>query len=328
MEKLKEILEEETLRNALSGGTAGLVAAVITCPLDMIKLRLQNRVSSKSTIEIFMEIWKIDGIRGLYRGVFPTAAGYLPSWVPLSLMQGIFFTVYDYSKKKGERHFPNQSQTLSHIIAALQAGLSSTILTNPIWVARTRIMTQPLIATAHYPYYYTSTLHALSTILKTEGWSALYKGLGPSLLGVSHVVVQFPLYEYLKSLGDGKSVLIIDSKGQTILLSSATSKTIASFITYPHEVVRTRLQTQMTSLAIEQPSAPRPSACTKLEKANSNVKYTGIIQTVKLVMKEEGFTGFYKGFGISLIRTVPASALTILTYELISRTLRDFADSE
>lgn len=85
--------EGETIRNALSGGTAGLVAAVITCPLDMIKLRLQNRVSSKTTLEIFNEIWKIDGLKGLYRGVFPTAAGYLPSWVIIvnsgNLLHGI-----------------------------------------------------------------------------------------------------------------------------------------------------------------------------------------------------------------------------------------------
>ncbi|KAJ3312547.1 hypothetical protein HDV04_002864 [Boothiomyces sp. JEL0838] len=302
MEKIKQILEGETIRNALSGGTAGLVAAVITCPLDMIKLRLQNRVSSKTTLEIFNEIWKIDGLKGLYRG-------------------GIFFTVYDYSKKNCENCFPNQSQTFTHILAALQAGLSSTILTNPIWVARTRIMTQPLAPTTHYPYYYTSTLDALSTILRKEGWPALYKGLGPSVLGVSHVVVQFPLYEYLKSLGD-------DSKGQTILLSSATSKTIASFITYPHEVVRTRLQTQMTSFHNQETIAPHPTACTKIEVENSKARYTGIVQTVKLVLKKEGIFGLYKGFGISLIRTVPASALTILTYELISRTLRDYAESE
>lgn len=77
-----------------------------------------------------------------------------------------------------------------------------------------RIMTQPLAPTTHYPYHYTSTLDALSTILRKEGWSALYKGLGPSVLGVSHVVVQFPLYEYLKSLGDGKLSLTQIPKGK------------------------------------------------------------------------------------------------------------------
>lgn len=60
-------------------------------------------------------------------------------------------------------------------------------------------MTQPHVEMSN-SYYYTSTRHALYQIYNTEGWKALYKGLGPSLLGVSHVVVQFPIYEHIKQL--------------------------------------------------------------------------------------------------------------------------------
>jgi solute carrier family 25 folate transporter 32 len=45
---------------------------------------------------------------------------------------------------------------------------------------------------------YKNTLHAFKTIYSTEGFRGFYKGLGPSLMGVSHVAVQFPLYEKLK----------------------------------------------------------------------------------------------------------------------------------
>ena len=49
-------------------------------------------------------------------------------------------------------------------------------------------------------YFYKSTREALMSILNNEGWRALYNGLGPSLIGVSHVVIQFPIYEHLKKL--------------------------------------------------------------------------------------------------------------------------------
>lgn len=178
-------------------------------------------------------------------------------------------------------------------------------------------MTQPLWKTDGLPYFYTSTADALKTILEKEGWRALYKGLGPSLLGVSHVVIQFPIYEHLKTGGiDGISFfttghLVNPPNSLWILASSAISKMIASSITYPHEVLRTRLHTQTV---VEYSQADTRYI---YESPPAKPKYKGIIPSVLVIFKEEGWRGFYKGFGINLIRTVPASALTILTYELV-----------
>lgn len=37
------------------------------------------------------------------------------------------------------------------------------------------------------------------TIYRSEGPRAFYRGLLPSLLGIAHVAVQFPLYEQLRA---------------------------------------------------------------------------------------------------------------------------------
>ncbi|KAF7727085.1 hypothetical protein EC973_008048 [Apophysomyces ossiformis] len=182
---------------------------------------------------------------------------------------------------------------LLHIASAMSAGATSTTITNPLWVIKTRFMTQ----SERSAYRYNNTLHAIVTIAKEEGVRGFYKGLGPSLIGVSHVAVQFPLYEKLKILFHVDKEVPSSSAG--ILLASALSKMAASVATYPHEVVRTRLQNQ----------------------TKKPFKYNGIIHAARLICTEEGVRGFYKGLPTNLLRTVPASALTILTYELLVKRL-------
>ncbi|KAJ1567110.1 hypothetical protein HK096_010926, partial [Nowakowskiella sp. JEL0078] len=118
-----------------------------------------------------------EGLHGLYRGVGPTVAGYLPTWA-------IYFGSYGWSKtwlaRKWDRR---ESDSITHIFAAMLSGSTSSVATQPVTPTPTTL------------YYYTSTLNALSTITRVEGFWALNKGLVPSLIGVSHVAIQFPLYE-------------------------------------------------------------------------------------------------------------------------------------
>jgi len=91
----------------------------------------------------------------------------------------------------------------------MTAGATSTICTNPLWVIKTRFqvripppnlgphLTIPQTQTPE-DIRYRHTLDAARTIYQTEGIRAFYRGLIPSLLGIFHVAVQFPLYERLK----------------------------------------------------------------------------------------------------------------------------------
>ncbi|KAF4617614.1 hypothetical protein D9613_005614 [Agrocybe pediades] len=316
-----------TANSMIAGAGGGLVASIATCPLDVVKTKLQaqravlGQPGYLGVMGTVKDIFISNGLRGFYRGLGPTMLGYLPTWA-------IYFAVYDgiktafgeaptgmYAAKPNERLYPaaqvkgyqpvaREHPWTLHILSAMTAGAASTICTNPLWVIKTRFMTQ-MKGEVRYKH----TLDAAQTIWRTEGVKAFYRGLLPSLLGILHVAVQFPLYEKLKIWAQTDPDVPITS--QTILLCSAISKMTASIATYPHEVVRTRLQTQRRPLADDFSSDG-------MIKQHSK---RGVIYTTKKLIVKEGWTSLYKGLSINLLRTVPNSAVTMLTYELLMRHL-------
>lgn len=305
------------VKTVLAGGAAGLFAAMVVCPLDVVKIRMQSQSHTTSSLDsadrvyytglrsALREIWRVEGLKGLYRGLFPTIFSYLPNW-------GIYFLAYDGIKRLGYTYIGwKYTDPRLHVLASACAGVVGTTVTAPCWIIRTRIMTQPHKPSPHSPYYYTGMIDAAKTIYRTEGVRSFYRGLLPSLLGVSHVIIQFPLYERLKLIGvkycntgDRNGEGRAHVNGPVVMAASSFSKLIASLITYPHEVLRTRLQTQT--------AAPR-SDLGRLDKLS--VTYTGVASAAASIAKHDGLLGFYRGFGTNLIRTVPASAITLLSYE-------------
>ena len=319
--------------NALAGAGAGAVAATVVCPLDVQKTRLQVSTARAggdayvSPLQSLRSIVQLEGFVGLYRGLTPTIAALLPNWA-------VYFTAYEFLKrssfqKSRQRATGDDAQneteselaaSLRHMTSAAGAGAATVFVTNPLWVVKTRLQVQhsrALRGSMPTRAVYKGTLDALRRVAKEEGARGLYSGLAPSLAGIAHVVIQFPVYERLKlelARGDfsvfgfedgrdgktGKQRCVGDLTGVELACASAVAKMVASSVTYPHEVIRSHMHVQGLG------------------------PFGGVLGLIAKIHHEGGgWRAFYRGVGTNLVRTTPAAAITFTSYELISRQFQE-----
>jgi len=251
------------------------------------RLQIQRRVSIYAGIRsAFRSIIQVEGIRGLFCGLTPLLMGLVPTWM-------IYFSTYSYLKDRLEKQGLSKESKELLIVAAVGAGVVSDVCTAPLWLVKTRIMTQIMKGPQFRPYK--GIFDCYRRAIEDEGFFSLWRGLGPQMLGLIHVAIQFPLYEWLKKKED-QSFGSTDLSVARIMVSSSVAKIVASIVAYPHEVLRSRIQYQ--------------------HKLDAN-RYLGIRGAGRTIWREEGFRGFYKGLTANLIRTIPATAISFSIYERV-----------
>ncbi|KAL3890926.1 hypothetical protein ACJMK2_003197 [Sinanodonta woodiana] len=304
----KTLLQHVKWEHLAAGISGGVVATLVLHPLDLVKIRFQvnegigitNRPQYNGMLDALRSICKTNGFAGLYQGVTPNVWGAGTSW-------GLYFFFYNNIKtwmQGGDAKYalgPGR-----HIVAASEAGLLTLILTNPLWVAKTRLCLQyeQSAGSTTRGVYYNGTVDALLKIYKLEGIRGLYKGFVPGVFGISHGAIQFMIYEEMKNKYNIHYNRSVDTRLTTLeyLTFAAVSKTIAASVTYPYQVLRTRLQDQHRS-------------------------YTGVMDVIKQVLKYEGLKGFFKGLVPGLIRVTPACCITFVVYENLITIFQKYSKS-
>jgi len=151
----------------------------------------------------------------------------------------------------------------------------------------------------------------IKQIFREDGFRGFYKGLSASYLGVTEGTIQWVLYERLKRLSTGTEGRGGPGEWMGMLGSAGTAKCVASLITYPHEVSLTSLRVPSRLIYIVQVLRTR----LRQPSVNGVIKYTGLWQTLRTVIAEEGARSLYGGLSAHLMRVVPNAAVMYSIYE-------------
>jgi solute carrier family 25, member 33/36 len=145
--------------------------------------------------------------------------------------------IYTYSNTKRllEHNLPTASLTSITFTAGVLAGITTSTLTNPIWVVKTRLQLDKSITGARR---YKNSLDCLVQIWRHEGLKGFGRGLSASYLGVSESTLQWVMYERLKRIfrTEQKVPTTFREKLGHALGAGFFAKLIATVVTYPHEV--------------------------------------------------------------------------------------------
>lgn len=302
-----------SLVESVAGFSAGVVSTLAVHPFDVVKTRLQLEQHastpgpgrSLSIIRTIADEARGEGAKGVvrsfYRGLMPNMIGNSVSWALYFMWYG---NIKDLIRAAREsENIPLEQRGLrssDYFMASGVSGILTAVFTNPIWVIKTRMLS----TARNTPGAYRSISHGTADLYRTEGLRGFYRGLLPSLFGVSHGAIQFMAYEQLKN-HFARSRPANQLSNLDFLYLSAASKIFAGSITYPYQVVRARLQTY-----------------------DAQTRYKGAWDVVKKVVRQEGIGGLYKGLGPNVVRVLPSTCVTFLVYENVKFFLPRMWDPE
>ncbi|KAL8648159.1 MAG: hypothetical protein Q9210_005153 [Variospora velana] len=279
----------DNIAHALAGAGGGLLSMTLTYPLITLSTRAQveSKRAHSSTYDAVRRIVQREGVTGLYSGLDSALFG-------ISVTNFVYYYWYEWTRAFFERAAIRSSRasknftTIESMIAGAIAGSATVLITNPIWVVNTRMTARqsssdddkdslPEPATA--PKSKPSTVSTLLSLLRTEGPGALFAGVLPALVLVINPILQYTIFEQLKNVLEKRRKVT----PRDIFLLGAIGKLLATSITYPYITIKSRMHVKEGTKE-------------------------GMGQAAKRAVKEEGWSGLYRGIGPKVTQSVITAA--------------------
>jgi len=283
--------------HSVAGAAGGIVAMSATYPLIFLSTRaaVETRKEQKSAYQAIVDIIRREGVLGLYSGLSSSLLG-------VAVTNGVYYYFYERSREViiRSRSGNKALSTLESMLSGLIAGSATTIISNPIWVIQTSQAVRTMGTDSGHPVVTKKLgfLETIQNILAKDGIGAFWRGIGPALILVMNPIIQYTAFEQLKNFlvqrrtarlraGGGAAAAVAVLSDLDFFLLGALSKLVATSLTYPYIVVKSRLQAGSAHA----------------------LKYKSSLDGLLTIIKEEGVEGLYKGIGSKVTQSVLTAAI-------------------
>ncbi|KAF9208382.1 hypothetical protein BGZ49_008967 [Haplosporangium sp. Z 27] len=193
-------------------------------------------------------------------------------------------------------------------VTGLLAGVTEAVLVvTPMDVVKIRLQAQrhSMADPLDIPKY-RNAAHCAYTVVREEGFGALYRGVGlTSLRQATNQAANFPTYHFLKSQLQ-RHQDITELPGYQSAIIGCISGAMGPLVNNPIDIVKTRIQ-----------KTPNP------EGLSGWARFTEVNGSI---LKNEGWRAFYKGVTPRVLRVAPGQAVTFAVYERVSSWLDGNSD--
>ena len=276
----------------VAGAAAGVMEHLAMFPVDTIKTNMQVApaypASPSSLLQTTRLIVREQGVLRLYRGVTAVVVGAIPS-------HAVNYAVYELFKQKLGGDQPGHHLLANALAGSLATSAHDAVIT-PLDVVKQRLQV--------VDSRYTGVMQCVRQMMREEGLVAFYRSYPTTvLMNLPFMAVHFAGYEAFKLLLSPTDQPESHGVAQE-LLAGALTGACAGFVSTPLDVVKTRIQTQVT---VSGEGVPAKKA----------------LQVVRSIWRSEGVRGFMRGASARVLYFMPSAAICWTTYETVKRVLKE-----
>lgn len=316
----------------VAGAVAGACSRTVTAPLDRIKIivqeghlvdsgshkKLQSSASSSRLVEVSRMIRLDGGWRAFWRGNSVNCLKAGPEFALVFSIRRFMQTELELRREEEERYISHKASNPTaapmhllvtstppmamHFAVGATAGASAQLLLYPLEVVKTRIA----VSTSNE--FGGGMREVVGEAYRSGGLRSFYKGLVPNMVGIFLFRgLEVGLYSNIQAAiaarrrADGRSKEDCQMTAYETAAAGVAASVVAQTVTYPLNVVRTRLQTQGLQGRV--------------------LQHCGMCDCMWQLYVKDGIRGLFHGLAANYLKAVPASAIAFVVFEQTQKLL-------